>query len=200
MLNWLSLINWELIKNIGILGGTIVSVWAAYSKVIQPLVKAYVEKSKKSSERDSKLDKIIYQLHPNGGGSLADKVNTAVANQNLILDNLEKSSAIQKVLMEQMDLAYWYGTPDGQCTMVSRQLSIITEIPESDFIGDNWHNIMDKEEAERIFKTWMVCKEKKIKWEEVYTYNNGIKVKGIAHPLFDKDKNITGWFGVLELL
>jgi PAS domain-containing protein len=190
----------EIIKLIGVIFTSIAAIYAFWKKVGKPLIDSYIEKNKRETERDQKIEKIIYQLYPNGGGSLADKVNGIVNSQKNILDNLEKSSAIQKVLMEQMDLAYWYGTPDGKCLMVSRQLSIITEIPESDFIGDNWHNVMDKSEAERIFKTWMVCKEMKIKWEEIYTYNNGIRVKGVAHPLFDADKNVIGWFGIIELI
>jgi len=123
-----------------------------------------------------------------------------IQGQDNILDKLETSSSIQKVLMEQMNLAYWYGTPDGKCTMVSRQLSIITDIPESDFLGDNWGNLMNKEEAERIYQTWMYCSQRKIKLEEIYTFNNGIRVKGVAHPLFDKNKNVIGWFGIIELI
>jgi len=62
------ILNWEIIKDIGILFTTLAAIYAFWVKVLKPMVDSYIEKTKRERTRDEKLDKIVYQLLPNGGG------------------------------------------------------------------------------------------------------------------------------------
>jgi len=190
--------EWEIIKNIGIALTALIAVFGFYEKVLKPLIETYIEKSKKESLRDEKIDKIVYQLFPNGGGSIADKINTISSDQKYMMSKLDLTSQIQQSMLEEAKLPWWKGDGDGLYLSVSKEMLDIVGYHESDFLGSNWATLFEVEEIERILHSFNFAREKKVKWFETYTYKNKVKVESTAYPILDKNNNISGYFGIIK--
>ena len=200
---------WPVIKDIGILFTSLVGGFTFYFKVCKPLIKSYKEKYELTKLKDDKINKIVYQLYPNGGGSISDKIDglieacESLSHRQIRIENkLDYSQQVQKSMMDTIGLAYWESDYEGNCIVASRGLSILLGVPESEIMGSGWAQLLCVNDKDRIFASYMFSVKYKTKFEEIYSFkvnDEVIKVRAIAFPVMSEDKTkLTGMFGTIK--
>jgi PAS domain-containing protein len=194
---------WDIVKNVGITFTSIAALFTLYFKAIKPSINAYIDRTNKSKERDSKIDTIFKQLNPNGGSTISDKIDLLVKRSYNIESKMEYSHQVQKSMMDTIGLAYWESDTEGNCIIASRGLSILLGVPESEIMGSGWAQLLHDKDKDRIFNSYMFSVKYKTKFEESYSFEvdgQELKVRAIAFPVLNEDKTkLIGMFGTIKL-
>lgn len=108
------------------------------------------------------LDRLDHEVHPNGGGSLIDKVNHIVTELNKVRidakamrDDLAISSAIVNVLMEREPGMLWRSNLQGEQVWASHALIEASGFSADELKGWGWMNTLAAEEQGPVRGAWV---------------------------------------------
>lgn len=122
-------------KNYFIAGGSILAAIPTYIKFIKPKITAITEFFSTINNNLEKLTKISETLGPNGGKSLYDAVKS-IDLRLLVSENY------LTMLFSHLKIGILRFNSEGKCIYVSPELSRIVGRPESDFIDNNYIQVI----------------------------------------------------------
>jgi PAS domain S-box-containing protein len=141
-----------------------------------------------------KIDSIYEQLHPNGGKTLADKIDRI---ESIALNSNQSIKAVAS----SMGIGMWKSDVEGNCIEASDELCNILRCSESEILGSNWSQVVHPEDRENVWKEWSFCVRNKTNFNMRYrTIKNGepnFYVHGTAYHTFKNGKSI-GLIGLLK--
>ena len=137
---------------------------------------------------------IAYQLKPNGGASLHDKISrmeTAMLREN----------AVRRQQMSATGLAFWEADEDGKTIFASDAMSALIGAEQDDILGNGWVTNLHSEDRDRVFEEWNSAITQKRAFLSTYrfTHRDGqsVQVQGRSHPILDRVGNALGHVGTL---
>ena len=176
----------ELSENIGLFFAGLGALAIAWRKGVKPIVM----KIQYAQEVMSKLDKIMYELVPNGGGSLRDAINRIESRQLM-------SERRQKAYLLESSLGIWETDEHGRCVWGNRTLErMLGRSPE----GYNWLLSIAPAMREEVQDEWQQAVEGQREYcaniEYITPAGHRTKVIAKAYPLVDELGSIKGWYGI----
>lgn len=185
----------DLIQNWGDIavgaGAILGALWTLYFKFLKPKI------IKPVADKFDKIDKISYALGPNGGTSLYDKIHSI--DKKTSLGNV-RSEALNATL----GIAEWQSDEDGHCIRMNAVGCMVTNRPESDFLGSNWMNVVHEEDRERVIHEWDNSVKHKKDFLLVYRWTSSdgdsLYIDVIGKPIYDSSGKIIGYLGTAKFL
>lgn len=154
--------------------------------------------SEKHDKLESKIDRILNELTPNGGKSTKDlicQVQDSIVRMELKQQAMFNSREVTQGLFE-CD-AY------GHIIWTNRQFCYLLNKTPQDLFGLNWINSVIRDEREGIAELWENCIRERRDFDadvEMYVgHNNETAVFSISTQRMVKDNHneIIGWFGTI---
>lgn len=197
MEGWLAI----LLTILGIIGTIFAGVRYIYKNMWTPL-KEFKDTVYKNKEF---VDKVMYNLSPNGGNSLVDKVNK-IANK---LEEIHTDTSIIK--HKQKTSSYLDIQPlfecdvQGYCISVNRKWCEITGIDEQSALGYGWISAIHPNDRQRVHDDWERAVETDHQFISTYRFynkhtNKTIPVKGISRIERDRNGEIMYIIGTFEII
>lgn len=131
------------------------------------------------------VDKVMYNLSPNGGNSLVDKINKITEK----LEEVHKDTRLIK--HKQQTNVYLDSQPlfecdeQGYCTNVNRKWSEITGVSEDEALGNGWINAVHPVDRQRVLEEWQRAIKSDVQFNSTYRFFNkntstALPVKGLS--------------------
>lgn len=136
----------SLAQSIGIIVGSITILTAIGSCIVylwRNLVKPSINFVKQTNTTNEKIDKIYYEISPNSGSSMKDKINK-------ISDDLIYMNNKQDALIQIMPFATLQLDENGHCNYVNRIWCDMTGMDEQSAMGNGWLDSIVREEREEV--------------------------------------------------
>jgi PAS domain-containing protein len=181
--------------------GKVAGIITALIGAIFAIYKLYHTIIKKSISRISaylvKIDKIYDAIGPNGGTSLYDKV-VAIDRKVSISDARTQS------LHSALGLAEWFADINGQTTAINDIACRLTSRPETDFLGNNWINIIHPDDRDQVVEEWFeAVKDRRsfiMKYRWLDNNNKSLTINAVARPFYDAQKKLMGYIGTVTVI
>lgn len=130
----------------------------------------------KLEAQDKILAAIKSQVYPNGGGSIADKLD-------LTLRLAQKADRRSLVLTERAQIAVYECDSEGSCVFVNSILARLFGMERSEMLGRGWLKAVDSEDKNRVHQSFLDAIRNKIPYSSSYTIINqktGERIKCFA--------------------
>lgn len=192
---WLGIIL-TILSILGILSA--LSVWI-YNHIWIPLKNMYnVIYSNKAF-----VEKVMYNLSPNGGNSLVDKVNRIDGKLDQILNVAKVIEKKQKTDRHLSSQPIYECDENGYATFLNDSLLEILGMSLEEALGYGWVKAVRPFDQERILVEWKLAVSHGAEFNSVYTFINQethkqTKVNGRAKIERDEHKNILYIIGTCE--
>jgi PAS domain S-box-containing protein len=156
------------------------SVWF-YKNAWKPLSAMY----KDIYSNKAFVEKVMYNLSPNGGNSLVDKINK-------IADKLEEVHNDTRLIKHKQQInGYLSNQPlfecdnQGYCVCVNKKWSEITGITEDEALGNGWVNAIHPVDRQRVLEEWQRAIKSDVQFNSTYKFYNrntgvSLSVKGLS--------------------
>ena len=136
----------SLAQSIGVIVGSIsilTAIGGAFVYLWKNLIKPSIHFIKETNKTNEKIDKIYYEISPNSGSSMKDKINK-------ISDDLIYMNNKQDALIQIMPFATLQMDEKGHCNYVNRIWCDMTGMDEQSAMGNGWLDSIVKEERESV--------------------------------------------------
>jgi PAS domain S-box-containing protein len=164
----------------------VVALVAIWKRVLRPMFAQY----QYAQEILSKVNLIVSELTPNGGGSIKDAINRIESRQMI-------TESRTKALLIDSDSGMWESDENGQCVWWNRTLEGMHGREPK---GMNWVASIAPEEREAVLHEWEQAVRLKREFYMNITYQdkNAIRTPCVvkAYPLLDAKRQVKGWVGV----
>ena len=197
MQTWLAIV----LTIIGIIGGIATGCGYIYKHIWKPLSAMY----KTIYQNKEFVDKVMYNLSPNGGNSLVDKVNR--------IENTLKEIHLHTKLIKhkQQTKLYLDNQPMFECdengynVFVNRRWCEITGLDEEEALGYGWINALYPSDRQRVHDEWQRTIKADSQISSEYRFYNKntnqiIPVRSIAKIERDKKGEILFIIGTFEIV
>jgi PAS domain S-box-containing protein len=162
-----------------------------YKKLIKPRIIQPI------TSRLDKIDKVCETLGPNGGKSFYDKISSI--DRKIGITN-SRGSALNSAL----GLGEWLSDPEGNTIKVNDIICRVTGRPETDFMGQDWQNVVHPEDREIVIDDWenSVKYHRDFKMRYRWTNSNGaeIIIDATARLIHDSNNKIVGYLGTVVFI
>lgn len=200
MEKWTGLIGLTLtiLSILAIIGGF--SVWF-YKYVWKPSVQ-FVDTMYKNK---AFVDKVMYNLSPNGGGSLVDKVGNIMHKLHEIHEDTKLIKHKQKTV-SYLDLQPIFECDEnGYNIFVNKKWCEITGLEEEEALGYGWINAIHPTDRQRVHEEWSRTIKADSQISSKYRLYNAkttqiISVKSLAKIERDRNGDILFIIGTFEIL
>lgn len=187
----------ENISEPSILITTVAAAVAAILPLVTLFKKNVLIPVKKFLDRIEQLDKISYALTPNGGSSLYDRIVS-------MDQRISWSDFRTKAVLTHLNIGECKFDMTGQCIYISGTICRILNRTESEFLGNNWLNLINDSERDHIIDNWeqSISTNRNFLMDFNMTHANGelIKISSIIMPISDSIKKPIGWSGTLMII
>lgn len=140
----------------------------------------------------NKVDKISSTLGPNGGSSIYDKI---CSMDHKLSINDSRSETLNSVI----DIGEWQSDENGLTTSINDVICRMVGRPETDFLGQNWINIIHPDDRHLVTVEWFDCvkNNRTFKMEYRWLDNEGhsVPILAVGKPIFDSSNKLKGWIG-----
>lgn len=149
----------------------------------------YARKSYKEGQ------KVYEQLIPNGGSSLADKINEIDRKLRGLSTQVLINRERQGMLWAIQNIPYFECNENGECVYTNDALNNLFNKSAQEMLGFGWTSaIATQHERERIRDSWITSVKENIPYDEVYRVrtkhnNEEFMVRAIAKHILDEKKN-----------
>lgn len=146
----------------------------------------------------ARIKTMSLELKTNKGSSLKDAIYRIEDSQEAFRQKF--MFAIENTTKEAIGSAQT--NPDGTYTFASTGLCEIFGVGEEAFLGNNWMDLVDEEDRERVIKHWQESMKYLRKFVCEYRIHTaaGIKtVKSSARPILDRNQKLNSWFIITAL-
>ena len=140
--------NWDIISTF------IVFLCSAISGSIYWAWKAY-----------KKIKAIYFQLVPNGGSSLADKIERI--EFSLLITNMR-----HQIVCSNLNIAYYECEADGSCSFANQQLCDLFGLSEQQILGNGWYKAIADDERSRVKDNWDNARLQRLPYDQNYDVIN----------------------------
>jgi PAS domain-containing protein len=188
----------ESLQHYAIIAASISAIFSGailiYKKVILPVINHLAEWYKMLD----KIDQIYYELTPNEGGSVKDKIDK-------INTKVDYVSERQKSILQEHEYALVETNAKGEVTWVNRTYTRLVQRERSEVMRTGWINVIAKEDRERVWKEWEYAvkdeRELNIYFNFETPEGTKIPVKAKSYILTSPDDNdILGYLACVEVL
>lgn len=169
-------------------------VTRSISRGIRNITKLYTE----SRQVFSTWQKISYELQPNGGYSLVDKI-----------DRIDKSVVVlsgqQRVMFEWYNDGIWQSDLSGECIYANRSLSEMMGLSIDDLKGRGWVNAIHPEDRDKVYTEWFLCVKESRAFVMTYRFlnqetNEVTPISAHAYILKSENGTSVGYIGYVKAL
>ena len=189
------------LEHIGPICSAILVLYGLWRKVLRPLSIIIKEDIHERLERQEKHDKLIEnvdwitaQLKPNGSSSIKDSLNRLENEVHII-------SQRQRLQHQDSPQAIFETDKDGECIYVNRTYCKMVGKAFNEMIQRGWINVLHESTRNKVIDEWQYAVADKREFDLDYNLKDEdghpISVHCIASPMYDKNKLISGWSGVI---
>lgn len=145
----------------------------------------------------SKISVIYEQLTPNGGSSLADKINK-------IKDKVTISEMRQQIVWANLAIGYYECNKEGECTYANNNLCEMFGLSPEQMKGKGWLRAIDGEEERlKVWQIWQNAIKNHLPYEVHYKIRNRktqevINCITTAYTCLDDKNEAIYYFGTVE--
>jgi PAS domain S-box-containing protein len=143
-----------------------------------------------------RIEKVIYELQPNGGTSLKDSVNRIEKNLALSAQKFAHS-------IDHDGKGFFQTNQFGDCIEVSPGYCRLVGKTESESLGKRWVYNIHPTDRNRIVQEWREAVANSAYFEAKYSLIDSdgeeVPVIGRASPLKNPQGEIVGYFGIVQL-
>lgn len=144
------------------------------------------------------MQKIAYELSPNGGSSLKDAIARIEKRQI-------RTEQREKAVLSESFLPMFEADADGHCIWINRAYRTLVGRNNDELLGQGWENILHSDDQERVLQEWKRAVDGKRDFESEYRILN--KEKNIIIPincrsaaLRNSSGECIGWLGTLRII
>lgn len=202
MQTWLSVSEWLSEEWWKLLTAVMSAIVVFYKYTIGPIIRWFIKQYKLAKEIDTlipliksnakQLEKIVYELTPNGGNSVKDSINRVEANLTKI-DN--KMTGVLYHLGE----PYFEMELDGQCSWVNISFMDLVGLSVSECLGHSWLQIIHPEDRDLFYEAWAEARKKgtglTLTCKLLKPDNTVLQVKIQISVIRDNKKDVLGFIG-----
>jgi PAS domain-containing protein len=169
-----------------------------YDKTLKPMALAIsniYNAPKRINSLDAKLDIIISELRPNGGGSMRDSINR-------MEDSMAVSTAQRYILLNAMPHGAWTFDCAGNCTWINDPLKKTLGVTMDDMGGSNWTNYLCQDTRDAVVREWKDAVQARRKFDTNFKFCNPQTmtehlVHSVSTPILNFKGEVVGWTGLL---
>lgn len=182
----------EILSSIeGILGLLITLITgAAY-----PAIKVYKKKKSEKLTFNNKIDKIFYELVPNGGHSVKDLISKIDYSLKKI------SSKLSIVFNFQRDIGIWESDKDGNCIFINEILSGLLGISSEQARDNGWVLGVHPDDRNHVFNEWTLAVKQHRAFSLKYRMHNIRTNKttpvSVNSEVITVNNKVIGWIGIV---
>lgn len=138
------------------------------------------------------VDLILKQLYPNGGSSLADRVNQ-------IADEIAIQTVQNYEILRRQNAATFRADNEGRFVHVSDGWVRLSGISFDESLGWGWTLGIDDDDRQRVLDEWRRCVSEIRPFSVSFRFRDGERVKCSAISII-RDCHIVGWLGSIEVV
>lgn len=188
---------WHLLSESGLVTAGISTTVAGLILLWKKGFKPLVNHIKRYRESLDKIDKIFYEITPNGGDSIKDVVNS-------IREGLAQVNARQRAILADTDDAIFEADASGSCIWVNRTFSRITQRMPTELLGRGWYNAIHEPDRKDVVSAWTTAIEERIELSMSFRFETtaGIltHVRLRSYKMTDLKGEIIGYLISINLL
>lgn len=151
-----------------------------------------------------RIGEIHHQLHPNGGGSIPDRVKVLEAGQ-LTLEHRQETTSDQcsisidqgNALIDGKELAMSRTDAAGNVVWVSKQWCYLAGIQRDEALGNGWIKAVRADFQKEVVGRWREAVQNGTPCSVEFRFITGAYVRATANPIRNGDR-IIGWRGEIE--
>ena len=189
------------LATVGPICSAILVLYGAWRKVIRPLTNIIREDINERINRQKKQDQmmtdvawIIDQMKPNGGSTIKDSLNR-------LENELHMVSQRQKIFVLDSPLAVFETDVNGEFIYANRTYCRWVGKSMEEILGRGWINSLHESTRTAVVEEWMHAIQDKREFSLEYNLKDEdgkpFMVHCTASPMYDRNKNISGWSGVI---
>ncbi len=137
---------------------------------------------------------VAYQLKPNGGYSLMDKVNR-------IEKSLLRENAVRRAQINATGLAFWESDAQGRITFASDALAEVIGGTPEEILVNGWATFLHPEDRDRVFREWISANEQRRAFVSTHRFQHldgqQVTVQAQSHIILDGVGEVLGQVGTL---
>lgn len=142
----------------------------------------------------ARIKNIESELTLNGGSSMKDAI-ARIEEKQLILHQ----KFIFAIENGNEPLGMAFADTDGLCTFASPHLCGMYGCSEYDLLGNNWVNLIKKEDRDRIMREWKSCLADSRPFDQEYAITTGEQFRAIGTPVRNLKNKVISWFFIVKL-
>jgi len=174
-------------ETFGVVVGSIASIWAFFKGGVTVL-----DLYRALKALPKRLEGIEAQFKCNGGSTVMDAITRIEQRQ---------------VASEQKNWALTLDSPQGifetnakgEYLKVNRTYQKLIARDSQSCLGKNWLLGVHPKDRETVSEEWETALEQRREFFLHFTLVSGARVVGVAHPIFDRETNLTGYIGTITL-
>lgn len=151
-----------------------------------------------------RIKRIDHQVHPNGGKSLSDMVNSIVRELGEVRSSQHTTNNVLRVCWDALGtFGVFYCTPAGDNTYCSAVYLKWLGAIESEMMGYGWVNFIHHEDRHAVVREWESCAEDERYFSMTYRMvrdGQPFEVEAYAQPLRDQSGQVVQWVGMVRRL
>ena len=137
---------------------------------------------------DEQLATIVYEMRPNGGGSIKDAVRR-------IEVKLSRAKSMQRLMLEASDTAHYETDEHGANVWANEACARLLGVQVSDFEGAAWRNCIHQDDRQMVGREWgeAVADGRTYSLRHRFVLPNGTTI----HVLTTAERFEGGWLGTI---
>lgn len=145
-----------------------------------------------------RLKKVYELLIPNGGSSIADKINRIEAE-------LYISKTRQRLLWSTMDTGYYECNTQGECVFANNKLCEMFGLSQEQMHGNGWLRAIDERQRPEVHRRWHEAIQARIPYDETYDIINQEtgdkkKCRATIFACYNNKQEPLYYFGTVKLI
>ena len=151
---------------------------------------------KQFREISSKVDEILIELRPNGGGSLRDSVNR-------IEDQVSYQNSARRTAMETSPVALVEADEHGNAIWTNTAHARLTGMSKHELLGNGWVNSIEASCRDRVEEAWNRAVAQERAFHDFVTYINATSgdcfvAEVTAHPIKTGNHKLRGYIAEIH--
>lgn len=186
----------EILVGIGVIAGTLTTIFIFYNKYIRKGVCEFCEGVKRFFTMGNKVEFVYNELKPNGGASVKDSIKRIEENIIVLMNK-------HRIIVDDYHTGILETDSKGNITWANSTYLEMTNRDLREVLGNGWVNCVAEKDRHAVYTAWKEAFTQQRPFEGIFYIERPdgvlIRVKGFAYPIKGKER-IQGYIGKIKIV